>query len=285
LIPARGLTLLVAKPKMRKSFFVLDLAICVSMEQDFLSLQTKQGAVLYVTLEDDSQRIQERSRLMFPQHVADWQWADTLHFTYDCPRMDEGGLEAISNWHHDMIKDGHRPCFIAIDVFQRIRPRTQKGQDKYEVDYDAVGQIKTLSATLDTPIILVHHARKMDGTDTLDVVSGSQGIAGAADNIFIIRKDKQGDMIFEVLGRDVEPVTLLASFDDCRWRVDDYEYEPMTRDQRQIKDFLQENGEKSLNEIASQFGEKNIDSLRMTMKRMAEEGQITRPRRGFYGFK
>jgi len=57
LIPARGLTLLVAKPKMRKSFFVLDLAICVSMKQKFLSLETKQGAVLYVTLEDDSQRI------------------------------------------------------------------------------------------------------------------------------------------------------------------------------------------------------------------------------------
>ena len=222
---------------------------------------------------------------MFPQHVADWQWSDNLHFAYDCPRMDEGGLEAISNWHHDMIARGQKPCFIAIDVFQRIRPRTQKGQDKYEVDYDAVGQIKTLSATVDTPIILVHHARKMDGTDTLDVVSGSQGIAGAADNIFIIRKDKTGDMIFEVLGRDVEPMTLLATFDAGRWRVDNYEYEPMTKDQRQIKDFLQENGEKTLKEIATNFGEDNTNRLRKMMERMATEGQITRPRHGFYGFK
>ena len=119
LIPARGLTLLVAKPKMRKSFLLLNLSIAATMNLEFLGVTPKQGPVLYLSLEDDHQRIQERSRLMYPEYVNNWKWPEQLLFAYDCPRLDEGGLEAILDCHDEMKKRWGKPCFIAIDVFQK----------------------------------------------------------------------------------------------------------------------------------------------------------------------
>ena len=119
LIPARGLTLLVAKPKMRKSFLLLNLSIAATMNLEFLGVTPKQGPVLYLSLEDDHQRIQERSRLMYPDYVSNWKWPEQLLFAYDCPRLDEGGLEAILDCHDEMKKRWGKPCFIAIDVFQK----------------------------------------------------------------------------------------------------------------------------------------------------------------------
>ena len=251
----------------------------------FLGVAPKQGPVLYLCLEDDDRRIQERSRLMYPEHVANWNWPDNLFFVYECPRMDLGGLEAITNLYRDLVERGEKPCLIAIDVFQKIRPHTPRGADRYESDYDAVAAIKRLSMDLDTPILLSHHARKMDGTDALDVVSGSQGVAGAADNIFIIRKDKCGETVFDIMGRDVEPATLWAKFnkDTCRWELCG-EYEPMNRDEREIRDFLHEHGEKSLNEIAAKFGNGELrDTFRRKLGRMAEKGTIIRSGRGLFG--
>ena len=66
------------------------------MNLEFLGVTPKQGPVLYLSLEDDHQRIKKRSRLMYPEYVNNWKWPEQLLFAYDCPRLDEGWFRGHS---------------------------------------------------------------------------------------------------------------------------------------------------------------------------------------------
>ena len=51
-----GLNLLAAPRKKGKSWFALDVALCVARGENFWGRKTEQGKVLYFALEDDSHR-------------------------------------------------------------------------------------------------------------------------------------------------------------------------------------------------------------------------------------
>ena len=61
----KGVYLFAGAPKIGKSFLVLQIAYAVSTGQAFCGYDVKQGAVLYLALEDQYQRLQERMARMF----------------------------------------------------------------------------------------------------------------------------------------------------------------------------------------------------------------------------
>lgn len=61
----KGVYLFAGAPKIGKSFLVLQIAYAVSTGQEFCGYDVKQGAVLYMALEDQYQRLQERMARMF----------------------------------------------------------------------------------------------------------------------------------------------------------------------------------------------------------------------------
>jgi RecA-family ATPase len=61
LIPAEGVTLICAKPKVGKSWLLLDMSLSATIARILLgSLKPTQGAVLYLALEDGPRRVQSR---------------------------------------------------------------------------------------------------------------------------------------------------------------------------------------------------------------------------------
>lgn len=192
LIP-EGLTLLVAAPKIGKSWMVLGLGISVSLGQPaFGSIPT--GAprpVLYLALEDGQRRLQQRMRSLAPD-----MWSPLLEFQVD---LEQDVVTTVANYFQ-----AHQDAVVVLDTLGKVLPSTGSTQTQYAADYQFMGALKkACDAVPGSSLIVVHHTRKAGGEDFLDAVSGTQGIAGAADTICVLRRDRKDQgATLQVTSRD-----------------------------------------------------------------------------------
>ena len=64
-------------------------------------------------------------------------------------------------------------------------------------------------------LLLIHHLRKMKDDDPLNMVSGTTGLTGSADSVFVLARDKRGGSHATLCcsGRDIEDRELRLAFD------------------------------------------------------------------------
>src|SRR5262249_44007760 len=90
LIPSEGATLICSKPKVGKSWLVLDIAIGATANRFVLGdLRPKQGDVLYLALEDSARRLQSRMTKLLGTFAE--TWPPGLTFATQWARVDQGG--------------------------------------------------------------------------------------------------------------------------------------------------------------------------------------------------
>ncbi|WP_408909798.1 AAA family ATPase [Streptomyces luteolus] len=77
---------------------------------------------------------------------------------------------------------------IVIDVFAKMRGTSAPGSSAYDADYAAVGHAKRIADCYGIAIVLVHHVRKAGSDDFLAEVSGTNGLAGAADATLVLKR-------------------------------------------------------------------------------------------------
>lgn len=77
---------------------------------------------------------------------------------------------------------------IIIDTLQKVR---EVGGDKfsYASDYEIVTKLKAFSDKYGICFLVVHHTRKMESSDSFDMISGTNGLLGAADGAFVLQKE------------------------------------------------------------------------------------------------
>lgn len=197
LLPA-GVTLLAGAPKTGKSWLALDLAVAVASGGLALGqTPVDPGQVLYLALEDNLRRLQ--SRLL--KRLAGAPAPETLEFATEWPRLDQGAVDRLKEWLDQ--RPGAR--LIIIDTLARIRPPTKSNKGLYEADY-AIGQaLLKLAADYGVAIVLVHHTRKGDASDPLELISGSTGLTGGVDNVIVLKRARGADdATLYVTGRDIE---------------------------------------------------------------------------------
>lgn len=87
---------------------------------------------------------------------------------------------------------------IIIDTLQKVR---EVGGDKfsYASDYEIVTKLKAFSDKYGICFLAVHHTRKMESSDSFDVISGTNGLLGAADGAFVMQKEKRTDSLSIIL--------------------------------------------------------------------------------------
>lgn len=92
---------------------------------------------------------------------------------------------------------------IIIDTLQKVR---EVGGEKfsYASDYEIVTKLKAFSDAYRICLLVVHHTRKMESSDSFDMISGTNGLLGAADGTFVMQKEKRTDnrVELEIAGRD-----------------------------------------------------------------------------------
>jgi len=190
----RGTYLFVGSPKVGKSFLMAQLAYHVSMGIPLWNFPVQQTGVLYFALEDDYRRLQKRLFQMFGAEDS-----KHLHFATQCKTVD-GGLEAQIQ---GFLKEHPDTVLIIIDTLKRVREATAS-DCSYNSDYDIVSRLKDIADRSKITMLIVHHTRKQKAEDIFDMISGTNGLLGAADGAFLLSKDKRtaNEATLDITGRD-----------------------------------------------------------------------------------
>src|SRR5262249_22976451 len=142
-----------------------------------------------------------------------------LHFATQCDRLDCGGLAAVDGW----LTEHPDARLVIVDTLQKVRPPRGRDAGVYADDYAVGAMLKRCADVHGVALVAVHHLNKLPNvSDPLDALSGSTGLAGAADGALILRRqrDKRDATLFDT-GRDInisEPeqaVTFDAT--TCQW--------------------------------------------------------------------
>ena len=214
-----GAYLFVGAPKIGKSFFMAQLSYHVATGISLWQYDVHPGEVLYLALEDDYARIQKRLYKMFGSEDT-----PNLHFATQSMTLGGGLLDQLEAFlaHHPETR------LMIVDTLQKIR---EIGSDKYNYanDYEIVGRLKAFSDRHNLCLLIVHHTRKMESEDSFDMISGTNGLLGAADGAFIMQKKRRTDNTaqLDIVGRDQPDQELTLEFDRerCVWEFQGAETE------------------------------------------------------------
>ncbi|MPR11510.1 AAA family ATPase [Microvirga tunisiensis] len=276
---AEGCTLLAGRPKLGKSWLVLEMGLAVAMGEACLGgIECTQGDVLYLALEDNERRLQSRiDKVLGPLH----EWPESFHYETEWPRANEGGLDAIRDW----ITSAQNPRLVIVDVLAMFRPTSGNRDNMYETDYSAIKGLQALASKFGIAIIVVHHTRKGGSdVDPFEKVSGTLGLTGAADTTIVLDRDGNGATIYG-RGRDIEEIESAVEFNkgDCRWFVLGAVAEVRRTDERSaileaLKEADEPMGPREI-AIATETDRNNIDQL---LYKMAKAGEVLKAKRGWY---
>jgi hypothetical protein len=278
-ILAEGVSLLCGPPKVGKSWLSLGLGLAVAAGgKAFDSLPVDAGPVLYLALEDTPRRLQSRMGKILGASQA----PAGLTLATACPPMPQGGDKAIAAW-----LDNHPDArMVVIDVFAKMRGQSAPGMSAYDADYAAVGRAKRLADHYGVAVVLVHHVRKAASEDFLAEVSGTNGIAGAADTTLVLKRARgQADGVLHVTGRDVDESEYALKFNPTAgmWHLlDGPPGDHQTTDTRAaILRHLRANPGDGPTAIAAatSLGPENV---KKTCQRMLADAQLTADTAGHY---
>jgi hypothetical protein len=278
-IVAEGVTVLAGAPKAGKSWLALGLGVAIATGGKALgAVDVEPGPALYLALEDTGRRLKTRLAKVLGNATA----PDSLTLATECPPLPSGGAELISGWIER--HDGAR--LVVVDVLARVRGPASRDMSSYDADYRAVCLAKAVADKHRVPFVIVHHTRKAAAADFLDEVSGTQGVAGAADTVLVLKRMRgKADAVLHVTGRDVEETAIALSFaaDLGAWQMSATPAdEVMLGDTRgTILRYVREHDGARPKEIAEGT---NIDyaTVRQTARRMADDGQLDSDGHGRY---
>ena len=210
----RGMYLFVGAPKMGKSFLMGQIAYHVSTGTPLWGFPVRQGTVLYLALEDDYGRLQERLYRMFGTAEN-----ENLFFSVSAKQLGKGLDEQLTRF----LREHPDTSMIIIDTLQKVR---EVGGDNYSYanDYQIITRLKAFADTYGICLMVVHHTRKQKSDDAFDMISGTNGLMGAADGAFLLQKEKRTSnaATLEVSGRDQQDQRLYLKRNEEKlcWELD-----------------------------------------------------------------
>ena len=265
-----GATVLVGAPKKGKSWLLLGLGIAIAAGGRALGkVAVETGDVLLLCLEDNQRRLQERLWRVLDGEPA----PERLHLVTEWPRLDEGADAALDAW----LTAHPTTRLVGIDVLARLRPPSNGNGNLYQLDYWTLASLKAVADKHSVALVVVHHSRKATADDPLDTISGTAGLAGAADTALILTREKsRADGNLYVRGRDVPEADYALGFDPltCTWNLlgDAAEFR-LTAGRAEVIALLRTRGLLSPKEIAQALGAEP-GNVRVLLHRMKNAGEV-----------
>jgi len=109
---------------------------------------------------------------------------------------------------------------IVIDTLERIRD-TEFDKNIYACDYRDMTTLREITGKHKLTLLLIHHTRKLHDDDPLNTLSGSMGLVGSVDGVFVLEKDTRTghDAKLTIANRDTEGFCFKLRFDpdNCKW--------------------------------------------------------------------
>ena len=274
ILPA-GTYLLSARPKVGKSWLALQIALAVATEGVTLGKRVQGGSALVLALEDNQRRLKSRLTKLGAFRLPNEDHLARLHLETEWPRVDQGGADAIEQW----ILANPDARLICIDTLAKFRPPTGGRASAYEQDYQAMAPFMAMSGAYNLTILIVHHNRKQESNDPLDLVSGTLGLTGGCDGALIL--DRQRGMpgaTLHLIGRDIEEDGAFAMRfrkENCHWELIGGAEEITASNERAnlLKVFKDENRGLSPKEV-SELSERRPSTVRRLLRSMLDAGNL-----------
>jgi hypothetical protein len=215
---APGLYILAGASKIGKSWLVLQIAHHISTGLPLWDRKTVKGDVLYLSLEDTLRRIQ--SRLL---RLCDGETGN-ITFATEAELIGNGFEKQI----HNYMRHYPKTKLIIIDTLIKVRDISWSSS-VYADDYACMTVFKHLAEQYDIAIVLVHHTRKQESQDIMEMISGTNGIMGCADGAMVLERPKRllPEASLNMTSRDFEDARILLRQDKetmC-WEYAGYEDE------------------------------------------------------------
>lgn len=205
-----GLTFLYGKPKVGKSFLSLQLGLSVLVGRNMFSQLVEKGKVLYLALEDNERRLQQRMK------KQKWPTNASIDFMlYDKFRQQIGTLNSKGGKRLLAHIKAEGYTLVIIDTFSRAIHGNQLKVDQMT---EAIGPIQQYAMKHNISLVIVDHEPKHGST-----LFGSVAKLGIADSFWRLHEEsgKRG-AILSISGRDhTKKHNLQLEFDGdgCLWNL------------------------------------------------------------------
>ena len=173
-------------------------------------------------------------------------------------------------------------------------PPMMTGETTYQRDYRVGATLQSITdGHPGFGIVVAHHTRKTMSADFVDSVSGTNGLAGAADTIIVLSRDRNtSEGKLSITGRDVEEAEYGLISDRGCWALEgaDLSEAALAAENRQdldnlgglsrsILDYFAEHPEGlRARDIAEKFGTNTYKYL----TRLTDAGKLCKLERGLY---
>jgi DNA-binding CsgD family transcriptional regulator len=224
-----GFTLLAGPPKAGKSLFDLGVGLAVASGGRALSsIKVTERPVLYLALEDGHRRMQDRCRYLLRGEPI------PKGFQYLLTVRPGWVLDTIDAW---LTRHGQYAPLVMLDTLGKVMPAAAQGETTYQRDYRIGSALKQRADAYEgTSILTNHHDRKAVSDDFVDAVSGTHGLAGAADTIVVLARPR-GELagVLKITGRDVNEGEYRAVLSKRGWVLDGADLEEAAHNAAQAR--------------------------------------------------
>lgn len=269
----QGLTILAGDPKMGKSWIAQEISYAVATGGLALGrFPTIQGSVLHLALEDPPGRFKERMESIKGKEGT---FPKDGNYTNKWKTMRDGGLNHLHLW----LRQAKNPKLVIIDTLEKFRGSDSQTGNVYASDYKDMAKIQKLTIEYGIAVICIHHLNKSIHTDPMSRLSGSHGISGAADLVWLFDR-KSRDVLsatLRAMGRDIPDARYNLSCDSdnkaiwkCLGHIVD---EDRNNTQTKILDLLRDNETCSYTsgEIADKIGRSRQNTFKELIQLTKDE--------------
>ena len=208
-----GLFILAGSGKIGKSWLSLDISVSVATGGSLWDFTAEQGTALYLALEDNYRRLKDRLEKIEAQNVD----ISRLKLSTASFGINGGLLEQANSF---LVKNPDTKLII-IDTLERIRD-TETDRSIYSCDYRDMTLLREITNKHKLTLLLIHHTRKMSDDDPLNMLSGSMGLVGTTDGVFVLEKEKRTGSTAKltIANRDTEGFCFKIELDPetCKWQ-------------------------------------------------------------------
>jgi len=208
-----GLTLFCGRAKSMKSWKMLLICYAVRNGLKVMGHETIQGDCLYLGLEDSKRRLKDREKKLGLNKLT------PPYVDVTAPYLDMGLEESLQNW----IDSVPNPRLICIDTLARVKSRTgfNKAGTAYDHDNETLRNIQKLAIQNGVSIVLVSHLNKAPQDYAFDKITGSTGLQGICDAMWLIERGEHGaQSTFIGRGRDIMDFEYALNWNQETWRYD-----------------------------------------------------------------
>ena len=234
-----GVYILAGASKIGKSWLVLQIAHHISTGTPLWGRKTIKSDVLYLALEDTERRIQRRLLQICQGETGN------ISFATEAEILGNGFERQVM----DFLQEHPEARLVIVDTLIKVR-QANSTNNAYADDYATMTAFKRLADRYGVAILVVHHTRKKEAKDIMDMISGTTGLMGCADGAMVLERPARRlpDASISMTGRDHQDarIQLRQNAQTMCWDFVGYEDElpPQSRDPvlQAISTFLEDHG-------------------------------------------